>query len=60
MKNIELTEFERESVARALASMMHTYEEQAVKAESKFMPTIAKRNRLEADKYKELLKRFES
>ena len=59
MKSIELTEYERECVTRALASMMHIYEMQAKEAEHKFLPTIAKRNRLEADKYKELLKRFE-
>ena len=59
MKNYELTEFERESVVRALVSMMHIYETQAQEAERKFLPTIAKRNRLEADKYKELLERFE-
>ena len=59
MKNYELTEFERESVVRALVSMMHIYETQAQEAERKFLQTIAKRNRLEADKYKELLERFE-
>ena len=59
MKNVELTEYERECVARSLASMVNIYETQAQEAERKFLPTIAKRNRLEADKYKELLERFE-
>lgn len=58
MKSVELTEYERESVARALASIMHIYETQAMEAERRFLPTIAKRNRLEADKYKELMEKF--
>ena len=57
MKKIELTEYERNDVMRALNSLYHWHVDQALRNKTAH-PTIAKRNELEAEKFKELLKKF--
>ena len=58
MRKIELTETERLDVQRAVVSLIHYYEKQAEKHDILNHPTISKRNKLEADKFKLLLDKF--
>ena len=58
MKTVELTETERLDVHRAIVSMMHWHEKQYELMRT-VHPTVSKRNKLEADKFKELLNKFE-
>ena len=58
MKTVELTEHERMDVQRALVSLMHWHEKQYQDNKTNH-PTISKRNKLEADKFRELLNKFE-
>ena len=59
MKTIELTEYERNDVIRAINSMMHWHIEQAEKCKLAGHNTISKRNELEAKKFEELKQKFE-
>ena len=58
MKTVELTEYERNNIRRAITFIMHWHREQATKCRLAGHPTLEKRNELEAKKFEELLNKI--